>query len=114
MSSPGLPLYEAKSELFRGLGHPVRIRVLELLDEGPKTVRQLLDAIAIGASRLSQQLAVLRGIGLVAAHRTGNTVQYSLSTSEVAALLRTARQVLTHLTLRQRRLLAELRLEPAS
>jgi ArsR family transcriptional regulator, arsenate/arsenite/antimonite-responsive transcriptional repressor len=65
-----VPLYQAKSELFRALGHPVRIRVLELLDDGPKTVRQLLDAIAVEASRLSQQLAVLRGTGLVTAAAT--------------------------------------------
>ncbi|PXY17000.1 MULTISPECIES: ArsR/SmtB family transcription factor [Pseudonocardiaceae] len=110
----GVPLEQAKSELFRALGHPVRIRVLELLDDGPKTVRQLLDVIAIEASRLSQQLAILRRTGLVVAQRDGNTVAYSLSTAEVTDLLRTARQVLAHRTLGQGRLLAELRLEHAS
>lgn len=110
----GVPLCEATSELFRALGHPVRIRVLELLEDGPKSVRQLLEVIAIGAARLSQQLAVLRGTGLVLARRDGNTVEYSLSAGEVTDLLRTARQVMTHVTLGQGRLLAELRLEHAS
>jgi ArsR family transcriptional regulator len=110
----GVPLDQAKSELFRALGHPVRIRVLELLDDGPKTVRHLLDATAIEASRLSQQLAVLRGTGLVLARREGNTMKYSLGTDEVTDLLRAARQVLTHLRLGQGRLLAELRVEHAS
>ncbi|MCE7007005.1 metalloregulator ArsR/SmtB family transcription factor [Kibdelosporangium philippinense] len=110
----GMSLCEAKSALFRGLAHPVRVRVLELLDEGPKTVRQLLDAIAIEGSRLSQQLTVLRGTGLVATRRAGNTVEYSLSTPEVTELLHAARQVLTHVTLGQGQLLAELRLEHAS
>ena len=109
-----VPLDQAKSELFRALGHPVHIRVLELLEDGPKTVRQLLDTMAIEASRLSQQLAVLRGTGLVVAKRDGNTVEYSLSADEVTDLLRTARQVLTHLALGQGLLLAELCVEHAS
>lgn len=109
-----MPLHQAKAELFRALGNPVRIRVLELLHDGPKPVRQLLADIAVDASRLSQQLAVLRGAGLVVARRDGNTVEYSLSTDEVAALLTAARRVLTHLAVGQEDLLAELRVEQAS
>lgn len=37
-----VPIYRAKADLFRTLGHPVRIRVLELLQDGPKVVRELL------------------------------------------------------------------------
>ncbi|MFD1049548.1 ArsR/SmtB family transcription factor, partial [Kibdelosporangium lantanae] len=55
--------------MFQSLGRPVRIRVLELLDDGPRTVRRLIDAIRIGPSRLSQQLAVLRTAGLVVGRR---------------------------------------------
>lgn len=109
-----VPLYQVKAELFRALGHPVRIRVLELLEEGPKTVRQLLDLIEVEAPRLSQQLAVLRGTGLVIARREGNTVEYTLSAGEVTDLLATARRILTHLSLGQRQLLTELRTERAS
>jgi len=49
------------------LGHPVRIRVLELLHDGPKPVRDLLAEIDIEPSSLSQQLAVLRRSGIVTA-----------------------------------------------
>lgn len=105
------PLDNAKSELFRALGHPVRIRVLELLHDGPKTVRHLLESITIEGSGLSHQLAVLRGTGLVVAKRGGNTVEYSLSAGEVTDLLGAAHKVLTGLALGQGRLLAELRVE---
>lgn len=88
------PLYEAKAELFRTLGHPVRIRVLELLDRGPKQVRELLAAIDIEASNLSQQLAVLRRAGLVSSTRSGTAVVYELATPEVAALLYAGRHLL--------------------
>ena len=55
-----IPLYQAKAEFFRTLGHPVRIRVLELLAAGPKAVHELLGDIEVEASSLSQQLRVVR------------------------------------------------------
>ncbi len=106
-----LPLYKAKADLFRTLGHPARIRVLELLEDGPLPVRELLAEIDIEASNLSQQLAVLRRAGLVSAAREGTTVIYSLPTSDVADLLFTARQILTQMLAGQDELLAELRAE---
>ena len=62
-----VPLYQAKAEMFRTLGHPVRIRVLELLQGGPRPVRDLLAEIDVEPSSLSQQLAVLRRLGCAAA-----------------------------------------------
>ena len=57
-----VPLYQAKAEFFRTLGHPARIRVLELLAEHERPVHDLLAKIEIAPSNLSQQLAVLRGV----------------------------------------------------
>lgn len=104
-----VPLYQAKAEFFRMLGHPVRIRVLELLQDGPRPVRELLADIAIEPSSLSQQLAVLRRYGIVTSHREGSSVVYELAGGEVAELLRTARRILTDLIAGQNELLAELR-----
>lgn len=102
MSSPGeIPLYQAKAEFFRMLGHPVRIRVLELLAGGPLAVRDLLAEIEIGAAALSQQLAVLRRSGIVSARREGTTVVYALSGSEVVDLLASARRILTEVVVGQ-------------
>ncbi|MFB7289901.1 ArsR/SmtB family transcription factor [Actinacidiphila glaucinigra] len=103
-----VPLYQAKAEFFRMLGHPVRIRVLELLQDGPKPVRDLLNAMEIEPSSLSQQLAVLRRSGIVTATRTGSTVVYELAGGDVAELLRAARRILTELLTGQQGLLAEL------
>lgn len=74
-----MPLYQAKAEFFRMLGHPVRIRVLELLQHGPVPVRELLNEIEIEPSNLSQQLAVLRRSGIVISIRDGSTVSYALA-----------------------------------
>ncbi|MFF8531707.1 ArsR/SmtB family transcription factor [Streptomyces sp. SAS_267] len=103
-----VPLYEAKAEFFRMLGHPVRIRVLELLQDGPKPVRELLAAMEVEPSNLSQQLAVLRRSGIVTATRTGSTVVYELAGGDVAELLAAARRVLTVLLTGQQDLLNEL------
>ncbi|QOV34032.1 winged helix-turn-helix transcriptional regulator [Streptomyces ferrugineus] len=104
-----VPLYEAKAEFFRMLGHPVRIRVLELLQDGPKPVRDLLAAIEVEPSNLSQQLAVLRRSGIVTATRTGSTVVYELAGGDVAELLAAARRILSVLLAGRQDLLDELR-----
>ena len=104
-----VPLYQAQAELFRTLGHPVRIRVLELLQDGPKAVSELLVALGVEASSLSQQLAVLRRAGIVVSTRRGTSVFYELAASDVAELMRAARRFLTEVLADRGDLLAELR-----
>jgi ArsR family transcriptional regulator, arsenate/arsenite/antimonite-responsive transcriptional repressor len=103
------PLYQAKAEFFRMLGHPVRIRVLELLQDGPKAVRDLLADVDVEPSSLSQQLSVLRRSGIVTSHREGSTVVYELAGADVADLLRAARRILTELSTEREGLLSEMR-----
>lgn len=91
------PLYEAKAELFKSLGHPVRIRVLELLSEREHAVHELLDQIEVEQSGLSQHLAVLRRTGLVRQERRGGQVVYSLVPPEASRLLASARRLLREL-----------------
>lgn len=104
-----VPLYQAKAEFFRMLGHPVRIRVLELLQDGPKPVRDLLAEIEVEPSALSQQLAVLRRSGIVTSTREGATVVYELAGGDVADLMKAARRILTEMLAGRNELLAELR-----
>ncbi|MEO5709807.1 MAG: metalloregulator ArsR/SmtB family transcription factor [Nocardioidaceae bacterium] len=104
-----VPLSEAKAELFKTLGHPTRIRVLELLQPGARPVHELLDEIGVEASNLSQQLGVLRRAGLVRSSRDGATVLYTLATPDVADLLLHARLILAALWAEQEGLLVSLR-----
>ena len=103
-----VPLYQAKAEMFRTLGHPVRIRALELLQAGPRPVRDLLAAIDIEPSNLSQQLAVLRRAGVVVSYRDNGQVMYALSTPDVADLLAAGRRILGAVLTDRDGLLAEL------
>ena len=97
MIAGSTPLYEAKAELFKSLGHPVRIRVLELLSQREHPVHELLEQIEVEQSGLSQHLAVLRRTGLVRQQRIGGQVMYSLVGAEVAQLLLSARRLLREL-----------------
>lgn len=103
-----VPLHQAKAELFRTLGHPVRIRVLELLSEGDHAVHQLLAKVEIEPSALSQQLAILRRAGLVRQQRIGGEVVYSLMAPVVRDLLAAARTTLSFLLADQAELQAAL------
>jgi DNA-binding transcriptional ArsR family regulator len=104
----GVPLYQAKAELFKTLGHPARIRILELLTERDHAVHELLEKIAIEPSNLSQQLAVLRRTSMVVSRRQGGAVVYSVSVPEVRDLLLAARGILSGLIAAQGELGAEL------
>jgi len=103
------PLYQAKADLFKTLGHPARIRVLELLSQREHAVGEMLPEVGIEATSLSQQLAVLRRAGLVTFRKEGSTVYYSLTSPEVAELMAVARRILTEVLTGQVELLADLR-----
>lgn len=92
------PLYEVKAGLFRGLSHPFRIRILELLADGEEhSVAELQQATDLEASHLSQHLAVLRKHRLVVSERRASHVFYKLFSPSVAELLAVARKLLTEL-----------------
>lgn len=95
LSDLSRPLYEVKAGLFKGLAHPIRIRILEVLSAAPEaSVSEMLDDTGLEASHISQHLAVLRRNGLVTSERRGSLVFYRLAYPQVADLLRVARALL--------------------
>lgn len=92
------PLYEVKANLFKGLSHPVRIRVLEVLSATrEESVAELIVDTGLEASHLSQHLAVLRRHNLVVAERRASQVFYRLAYPQVADLLTVARRLLVEI-----------------
>jgi DNA-binding transcriptional ArsR family regulator len=91
------PLYKLKGEFFKTLGHPARVRILELLAVQDQSVGELASEIGIESSNLSQQLGVLRRAGVVDARKDGNNVIYSIASPDIAELLAVARKVLTRM-----------------
>ncbi|HZN14929.1 MAG TPA: metalloregulator ArsR/SmtB family transcription factor [Acidimicrobiales bacterium] len=103
------PLSEIKGDLFKALGHPGRVRILEVLRDGERPVGELIPLVGLEPSHLSQQLGVLRRAGVVTATRTGSSVSYSIADDAIVDLLDAARRFLiTSLTATQE-LLAGLR-----
>lgn len=88
------PISERKAELFRALAHPARIRALEVLVEGERSVGELQPLVGIEASHLSQQLAVLRRAGLVTSRKVGASVLYAVRDEDLGELLAVARRLL--------------------
>lgn len=80
-----------KAELFKALGHPVRIRILEILRDGEQTVSGLQQVLGIEMPSVSQQLAVLRTRQLVVGRKEGTNVIYRVVDPQVFDLLDTAR-----------------------
>ncbi len=82
-----------KAEFFKALAHPTRIRVLELLRDGEKSVGELQQEIASEGSTVSQQLAILRMKNVVDTRRVRNVVYYRLRDPLVTELLDVARRI---------------------
>ena len=108
------PLYQLKADFFKTLGHPARIRVLELLSDREHAVAEMLPQVGIESAHLSQQLAVLRRANLVTSRKEGSTVYYSLASPHVADLLALARLILTGVLSGQAELLNDLRASAGS
>ena len=104
-----VPLSEVKAELFKALAHPARLRALEVLSEGERSVSDLQPLVGIESSHLSQQLGVLRRAGLVTTRKDGSSVIYALKDPLVAELLLVAKRFLLSSLAETTDLLADLR-----
>ena len=103
-----VPLSEIKAELFKALGHPARVRILEVLSEGEQSVGAMQPEVGIELSHLSQQLGVLRRAGLVVSRKEGSSVIYSVKDDLVIELLAVAKRFLLSSLTETRSLLDDL------
>ncbi|NOX61642.1 MAG: winged helix-turn-helix transcriptional regulator [Chloroflexi bacterium] len=83
-----------KAKFFRGFGDPSRLRIIEALREGPRTVGEIVEITGLSQSNVSNHLACLRDCGLVVAERNGRFVSYQLSDERVTAILTLAESLL--------------------
>lgn len=89
------PVYALKADFFRVLGHPARVRILQLLRDSECSVGALQDALELDSSAVSQHLAALRRQGLVASRREGTSVYYRVSDPRTLQLLELAKAIIT-------------------
>jgi DNA-binding transcriptional ArsR family regulator len=89
------PIYALKADFFRTLGHPARVRILQLLREGEQSVGALQTALDLDSGGTSQHLAALRKQGLVTSRREGTSVYYRVKDARTLELLELAKAVIT-------------------
>lgn len=77
--------YERQARICQVLADPKRLRLLDLLREGERSVGQLAAALGSSYPNVSQHLTVMREAGLVATRREGTTVFYRLAYPRIAA-----------------------------
>ena len=104
-------LQTLKADFFKALGHPTRVRLLEILRHGQRSVQELQQALQLDQSVVSQHLAILRGKNVVEARKEGTTVRYTVRDAAVGELLDVARRIVSRHLEDSRTMLAELRRE---
>lgn len=88
------PIYRRKAEFFRLLGHPARVRILELLRDGERSVGDLQDALGLDSGATSQHLTAMRSQGVLVTRREGNSIYYRVEDPRIFQLLEVAKQLL--------------------
>lgn len=89
------PIYRLKADFFKLLGHPARVRILELLREGERTVGDLQAELELDSGGTSQHLTAMRKQGILENRRAGTSVYYRVRDPRIFQLLDTARQILS-------------------
>jgi len=101
-------VHVVKANLFRVLGHPARVRILELLHDGERSVGTLQAELELDSGGTSQHLSALRRIGLVESRREGTSVYYRAADERVFDLLEAARLIITRRLAEEQTILQEL------
>ena len=102
------PVHEVKANLFRVLGHPARVRILELLRDDERSVGALQAELGLDSGGTSQHRAALRRSGGVESRREGTSVYYRVADARVFDLLAAGRDVITQQLAEQQSILREL------
>jgi ArsR family transcriptional regulator len=105
------PVYALKADFFRVLGHPARVRLLQILRNGELTVGALQEALELESGATSQHLSVLRKQGLVESRRDGTSVYYRVKDPRTLELLELVRGIILATLEGNRALLDDLAVE---
>ena len=84
---------EHAAELLKLLGHPVRLRIVELLDlEQELTVSEIHSGVGVSQSTVSQHLSRMKARGILSSRREGTRVVYSIREPQVVRMLQCVRE----------------------
>ena len=106
------PIDVARADFLRVLGHPVRVRIVELLRDGERSVGDLQAELNLDSSGTSQHLGVLRRQGVLETRKEGTSVYYRVRDPRTFQLLESARQIISSSFEAAQALLSELATPP--
>jgi ArsR family transcriptional regulator len=101
-------IQKLEADLFRALSHPARVRVLEFLADGERTVGEIRTLLAADSGGASHHLSSLRNQGLVESRKKGTSVLYRIPDARTTEVLGLARQLIRARLTEGQELLAEL------
>ena len=67
-----------KAEVFKAMGHPLRLGIIEFLRDGERCVCEIVEYTGTGMSNISKHLSVLKAAGIVTDRKDGLKMMYSL------------------------------------
>lgn len=79
MNTRGTESLRLRADIFKALGHPTRLWIVEFLSEGPRSVAEIAEEVEGGLSAISQHLAMLRQYGVILDERRGRQIYYSIA-----------------------------------
>ena len=81
-------VYKVKADFLKVLGHPIRLRLIEELKHGEKSVGYLVSKFKIGQSSMSRHLLALHNVGILSSRQERTTVYYDISDHDIFLVLR--------------------------
>jgi ArsR family transcriptional regulator len=80
------------AEVLKTVAHPVRLRIVELLESGEKSVNELKDLLGVTQPLTSQHLSQMRMRGVLGSRREGTLVFYSIANPDVVKVIHCIRR----------------------
>ncbi|MFW5781706.1 MAG: ArsR/SmtB family transcription factor [Candidatus Muiribacteriaceae bacterium] len=90
------PDYQARADIFKALGHPTRLFIVEMLGDSEKCVQELTDMIGCDMSTVSRHLSVLKNCGIIQSEKNRNYIYYSLKIKCLNNFFACVNEVITH------------------
>lgn len=88
-------LHAVTARFFKGLGDPIRLRILEFLRDGERPVGEIVEFLDLPQNQVSMHLGCLKWCGYVSTRREGRYIFYSLADVRITDLLRLASEMLS-------------------
>lgn len=83
-----------KAELFKAIGHPTRLQILEYLQDGEKCVCEIISELDLEQSNVSQHLGILKKQDLVSSRKEGTKMMYRLKHDDILKIIDSVGEIL--------------------